>query len=109
MRGRRAADEEIGSRWLWPSPTSKSGHVEEPKEVGLPSPHAYRHHYRTLSIAAGVPYAESARLLGQRLPGASGGYVHAHHLAEHLRGYQQMVTDHLLGHPRTECEQSNNS
>ena len=36
-------------------------------------------------IAAGVPYAESALLLGQRLPGASGGYVHQAHLVEALR------------------------
>ncbi len=97
IRRRMEEDVKKGSRWLWPSPTSKSGHVEEPKEPGLPSPHEYRHHYRTLSIAAGVPYAESALLLGQRLPGASGGYVHPHQLVEHLRGYQQMVTDHLLG------------
>lgn len=98
LRRRMEEDESIASPWLWPSPSSRSGHVEEPKEDGvvLPSPHAYRHLYRTLAIAAGVHYAESALLLGQRLPGASGGYVHPHHLAEHLRRYQQMVTKHLL-------------
>jgi hypothetical protein len=97
LRGRLDEDVPMASRWLWPSPSSGSGHVVEPKEPGLPSPHEYRHHYRTLAIAAGVPYAESALLLGQRLPGASGGYVHAHHLVEHLRGHQQTVTDYLLG------------
>lgn len=86
----------IGSPWLWPSPNSKSGHMEEPREDNLPSPHAYRHLWRTHAIAAGVPYAESALLLDQRLPGASGGYVHAEHLVEHLRAYQQAVTNRLL-------------
>ncbi len=97
LRQRMEADERIASRWLWPSPTSESGRIMEPKEDGLPSPHEYRHHWRTQSIAANVPYAESALLLDQRLPGASGGYVHQRHLAEHLRTYQQKVTDHLLG------------
>lgn len=82
-----------GSDWLWPSPSSRSGHVMEPKENGLPSPHAYRHHCRTLLIAAGVPYAESALLLGQKLPGASGGYVHADHLVEQLRRHSQALED----------------
>jgi hypothetical protein len=96
LKARLEEDVPMGSRWLWPSPTSRSGHVEEPKEPGLPSPHEYRHHYRTLAIAAGVPYAESALLLGQRLPGASGGYVHASHLVEHLRGYQEAVSEFMV-------------
>lgn len=93
VAARMEADTPLGSDWLWPSPTSRSGHVEEPKEVGLPSPHAYRHHARTLYIAAGVPYAESALLLGQKLPGASGGYVHADHLVEQLRRHAQALED----------------
>lgn len=96
LRDRMRDDERIGSRWLWPSPNSGSGRVVEPREDGLPSPHEYRHHWRTQSIAADVPYAESALLLDQRLPGASGGYVHQRHLAEHLRAYQEKVTAHLL-------------
>src|SRR3546814_2088576 len=52
------ADLPVGNEWLWPSATSRSGHIEEPKENGLPSPHEYRHHARTLFIASGVPYAE---------------------------------------------------
>jgi hypothetical protein len=96
VSARMAADEPLGSDWLWPSPTSRSGHVEEPKEAGLPSPHAYRHHARTLYIAAGVPYAESALLLGQKLPGASGGYVHADHLVEQLRAHAQALEDLVL-------------
>lgn len=96
VAARMEEDGPLGSDWLWPSPTSRSGHVEEPKERGLPSPHAYRHHARTLYIAAGVPYAESALLLGQKLPGASGGYVHADHLVEQLRRHAQALEDLVL-------------
>jgi len=95
LRNRMAEDMPLNSPWLWPSPTSKSGHIEEPREDGLPSPHAYRHLWRTYSIAAGVPYAESALLLDQRLPGASGGYVHPEHLVDHLKQYQEMVSARL--------------
>ena len=62
----------------------------------MPSPHALRHHCRTMLIAAGVPYAESALLLAQRLPGASGGYVHSEHLVEALRPYAQALEDLVL-------------
>ncbi|MCD1624181.1 tyrosine-type recombinase/integrase [Citromicrobium bathyomarinum] len=93
LNARMEADRPLGSEWLWPSPTSRSGHIEEPKERGLPSPHEYRHHARTLYIQAGVGYAESALLLGQKLPGASGGYVHAEHLVEHLRKHAQALED----------------
>lgn len=85
LRKRMQEDEPFGCCWLWPSMTSKSGHVVQPREKGLPSPHEYRHLARTFLIAAGVPYAESALLLGHKLPGATGGYVHPEHLVEHLR------------------------
>ncbi len=93
LQVRMIDDEPIGSPWLWASATSACGHVTEPKEADLPSPHEYRHHARTLFIASGVPYAESALLLGQKLPGASGGYVHAEHLVEHLRVHAQALED----------------
>lgn len=96
LDGRMRADEPLGSDWLWPSPNSRSGHIAEPRDDGLPCPHEYRHHARTLYIAAGVPYAESALLLGQKLPGASGGYVHASHLIEQLRGYVQALEDMIF-------------
>jgi len=95
---RLEADLPFNNPWLWPSPLSGTGCTTEPKEQrrGLPSPHEYRHHARTLYIAAGVPYAESALLLGQRLPGASGGYVHAEHLVEHLRPYAQALENKIV-------------
>lgn len=95
LANRMADDEPLGSEWLWPSSSSRSGHIVEPKEEGLPSPHEYRHHARTLFIQAGAPYAESALLLGQKLPGASGGYVHAEHLVEHLRDHAQALEKHV--------------
>ncbi|MGA7676146.1 MAG: tyrosine-type recombinase/integrase [Rhizomicrobium sp.] len=99
IKARMAADEPLRSDWLWPSPASASGRVVEAKERssrGVPSPHEYRHLNRTLAIAAGVPYAESALLLGHRLPGASGGYVHREHLVEHLRPHAQAVENLIL-------------
>lgn len=97
IRDRLAEDAPLNNPWLWPSPASACGHVTEPKEgPDLPSPHEYRHHARTMFIAAGVPYAESALLLGQRLPGASGGYVHAEHLVEHLRPHAQALENKVL-------------
>ena len=69
IEARLEDDLPFNSPWLWPSSSSGKGCTTEPKERkrGLPSPHEYRHHARTLYIAAGVPYAESALLLGQRL------------------------------------------
>lgn len=95
LRARMEEDEKLNSPWLWPSATSKSGHITEPKEDSalIPSPHEYRHLARTFFIASGVPYAESALLLGQKLPGASGGYVHAEHLVEELRVHAQALED----------------
>ncbi|MFG1364112.1 tyrosine-type recombinase/integrase [Xanthobacter versatilis] len=98
IKDRLSEDAPLNNPWLWPSPMSSCGHVTEPREDSddLPSPHECRHHARTLFIAAGVPYAESALLLGQRLPGASGGYVHAEHLVEHLRPHAQALEDKVL-------------
>ncbi|MDT3684750.1 MAG: integrase [Pseudorhodoplanes sp.] len=97
LRARLEADVPLNNPWLWAS-LSGAGHTTEPKQQrhDLPSPHEYRHHARTLFIAAGAPYAESALLLGQRLPGASGGYVHAEHLVEHLRPHAQALENKIL-------------
>lgn len=99
LRTRLAVDIVLGSEWLWPSPTSACGHAVEPKEkryADLPSSHEYRHLARTLFIASGAPYAESALLLGQKLPGASGGYIHPEHLIEHLRPFMQALEDRVF-------------
>jgi hypothetical protein len=66
------------------------------RRADLPSSHEYRHLARTLFIASGAPYAESALLLGQKLPGASGGYIHPVHLVEHLRPFMQALEDRVF-------------
>ncbi|MGE3302828.1 MAG: integrase arm-type DNA-binding domain-containing protein [Hyphomonadaceae bacterium] len=97
LRRRMIEDEALNSEWLWPSVGSASGHMEQPRRhANIPSPHRLRHHNRTLAIAANCPYAESALLLGQTLPGASGGYLHREHLVEHLRPYAQKIEDLIL-------------
>jgi integrase len=103
LRERLGEDLPFRSEWLWPSSSSASGRTVEPKErsiKGVPSPHEYRHLNRTLAIAAGVPYAESALLLGHKLPGATGGYVHREHLVEHLRPYAQAIENLILSRAR---------
>ena len=97
LKQRLLEDEPLGSDWLWPSPTSTSGRLVEPKKTGVPSPHKLRHSARTMMIAAGVPYVESALLLGHTLPGATGGYVHAAHLVEALRPHVEAYERLLLG------------
>jgi integrase len=104
LKTRLAADVVLGSEWLWPSRSSACGHAVEPKDkrgANLPSSHEYRHLARTLFIASGVPYAESALLLGQKLPGASGGYIHPEHLVEYLRPFMQALEDRVFA-ARTE-------
>lgn len=101
LAARMEEDAPYRSKWLWPSPTSRPGHVVEPKRYGFPGPHALRHSARTLLIAAGVPYAESALLLGHRLPGATGGYVHPEHLVEALRPHAQALEDLVLTRVKT--------
>jgi integrase len=97
VRARMVADEPLGSLWLFPSPTSATGFLAEPKEDGLPSPHALRHHYRTLAAAAGVPMVETMLLMDHAVGGVSGGYLHPEHLVERPRSFQEVVTKYILG------------
>lgn len=104
LQARLEEDTPMNCPWLWCSPTSASGRIEEPKgNAKLPSPHAYRHLARTMFIASGAPYAESAMLLGQKLPGASGGYIHAEHLTEHLRPMAQALEDRIVAARPVAC------
>lgn len=91
LANRMQKDAPLNSPWLWPSSNSASGHIEEPKRSGIPSPHRLRHSARTLLIEAGAPYAESALLVGHRLPGATGAYVHQSHLVEALRPHAEAL------------------
>jgi integrase len=93
---RMEEDAPLGSEWLWPSPTSRSGRIVEPKRKGFASPHALRHVARTMMVEAGVPFSESGILIGHKLPGLASTYVHPVHLIEHLRPYAQALEDLVL-------------
>lgn len=101
LANRMAEDEPLNSEWLWPSSTSKSGYLHVPNKRGMPGPHTLRHQARTLMIAAGVPYAESAMLLGHRLPGAPGQYAHRAYLIEALRPHAEAYEKLILAQ---QCE-----
>lgn len=55
--------------WLFPSITASSGHVEEPKEAGLPCPHTLRRTFATACAAVGLTEFDTALLLNHKLPG----------------------------------------
>ena len=83
------------SPWMFPS-ISRSGHIEEPKRQGLPSPHAYRHTYRTLALEAGIPYTETCLLLNHKRRDVSYGYISPRALTNHLKSQQERMTAFLL-------------
>ena len=83
------------SPWVFPA-LSTSGHVEEPKRVGLPAPHAYRHTYRTLSLEAGIPYTEVSLLLNHKVQTVSYGYISRSVVLAHLKEQQETMTAYLL-------------
>lgn len=83
------------SPWVFPS-RSTSGHVEEPKKPGLPSPHAYRHTFRTLSLEAAIPYTEVCLLLNHKLQNVSYGYISRSAVITHLKQQQEKMTAYLL-------------
>ena len=84
------------SPWVFPA-RSRSGHVMEPRESDLPSPHVLRHTFSTHATAAGIAFADLQLLLNHRpARGVTGGYIHAPALIEHLREQQQLVVDYLV-------------
>ena len=83
------------SPWVFPS-KSTSGHVEEPKKQGLPSPHAYRHTFRTLSLEAAIPYTEVCLLLNHKLQNVSYGYISRTAVITHLKQQQEKMSVYLL-------------
>lgn len=96
LKTRRKQNEQLfpGSPWIFPS-TSASGHVEEPKKRGLPSPHAYRHTYRTLALEAGVPFTETCLLLNHKRRDVSYGYITRDALIQHLKTQQEKMSRYL--------------
>ncbi|MBT7942618.1 MAG: tyrosine-type recombinase/integrase, partial [Alphaproteobacteria bacterium] len=85
------------SQWVFPSETSGSGHIAEPKEDGLPNPHAMRHTYVTAATNAGVNPYHVKLLTNHALPKSdiTGGYISSE--GDDLRNSQERVTAYLLG------------
>jgi integrase len=86
-----------GTPWLFPSPTSKSGHMSELRHETLSGlhGHALRHLYRSLANEAGVPYAETKMLMGHKLP-ADATWIYLHAALDHLRGWQERASARIL-------------
>ena len=83
------------SPWVFPA-NSRSGHIAEPKEKGLPSPHALRHTYATVANAAGIGVYDLKLLMNHSLPrgDVTSGYLNPD--VEQLRKSQRMVTAELV-------------
>ena len=82
--------------WLWPSHTSASGHVQEPKEPDLPSPHVSRHTFITACHDAGLRETDIKLIVNHHLEGAHGGYVHGSEMGNRLRFAMEQATQHIL-------------
>jgi hypothetical protein len=90
-----------GTPWLFPSDTSKSGHVTEVKENDLddfPTGHALRATWITQAIAVGVPkfFREVIANHGGRSGDVHDGYASIPALRHELRVVQEKVSRHLL-------------
>ncbi|MGE0420729.1 MAG: tyrosine-type recombinase/integrase [Reyranellaceae bacterium] len=83
------------SSLIFPSESSKSGHAELRRTDGLPSPHAYRHTYRTLGLEAGIDFTTMSLLLNHKLPSVSFNYITRDKLLGHLREAQERMTAYL--------------
>lgn len=103
---RRKSENEIiisDCPWAFPSPTSKAGHISEPKlkpnqRAGMKIPfsiHGLRHTWMTAANAAGLSPYDIKMLANHGLPrgDVTAGYIGPH--LESLRASQQQVTDYL--------------
>ncbi len=75
---------------------SRSSALREPKEKGLPSPHALRHTYASVANAIGVSETNLKLLLNHRSASVTQGYVAAY--LESLRSEQERIAAFLLCH-----------
>lgn len=84
---------EKASPFVFPSKTSKSGHIEEMRRNGeFPfAPHQMRHTYRTWALEAGVDMQTITLLMNHRPAGVTWGYVTRAHLLGHMREAQEKI------------------
>jgi len=88
-----------GSPWIFPSVTSRSGHIEECKEKnGLKTGHALRHTWRTLAQEAGVTELDAKLIMNHTIPGANAGYLSRSALWPHLLAAQEKVSQFIMEH-----------
>ncbi|MFD1331118.1 tyrosine-type recombinase/integrase [Methylopila musalis] len=88
----------LASPFVFPSITSKSGHIEEMRRTDeFPhAPHQMRHTYRTWSLEAGVDMQTVTLLMNHRPAGVTWGYVTRAHLLGHMREAQEKVCAALV-------------
>ena len=90
----------LESAWVFPSPASKSGHLEEMRRTdGFPyAPHQMRHTYRTAALEAGVDLQTIVMLMNHRPAGVTWGYVTREHLLGHMREAQEKIAAAISKH-----------
>lgn len=88
------------SPFVFPSLTSKSGHIEEMRRTDeFPhAPHRMRHTYRTWALEAGVDMQTVTLLMNHRPAGVTWGYVTRAHLLGHMREAQEKVCAAMVRH-----------
>jgi integrase len=86
------------SEWIFPSVTSKSGHIAEVKEKvkGFATGHALRHTWRTLAQVAGVSELDAKLIMNHAIPGANAGYLSRSALWPHLLTVQERMSTFIM-------------
>jgi integrase len=87
----------LESPWVFPSASSRSGHVEELRRTdAFPyAPHQMRHTYRSMALEAGVDFQTVTLLMNHTNPHVSFNYVTRTHLLGHMREQQERVSREL--------------
>ena len=90
----------LESPFVFPSPSSGSGHVEQARRTAeFPyAPHQMRHMYRTAALEAGVDMQTVVMLMNHRPAGVTWGYVTRAHLLGHMREAQERVCAAIAAH-----------
>jgi integrase len=92
--------EEQAKTWVFPSPTSASGHIEEPKG-GIPdrSPHALRHSFRAFCAGAKVTTVHSRLLMNHAITqDVHSSYMGVDSMFDQLRTASEEVAAYITKH-----------
>ncbi len=94
------------SGFIFPSATSKSGHIEQMSRIrSWPyAPHQMRHTYRTHALEAGVDFQSVTMLMDHANTHVSFNYVTRAHLIGHLRECQERVCERLVSYRSPKVE-----